>query len=160
MGSSRSPVSAVSLYVDCIGIKAMPGRGRRRAYHGHFRCGDSRVPSHAQMSSSTTIKLPGFGLPVNDTGPIDRFPNAIQNWAGHPITVRERTMMAIMNSITDKPEWSRKVFDESIARKWRQEAMEDENWDVTEKMLDWVSTSLVFFCLYIMSLPISYRLHE
>lgn len=50
-------------------------------------------------------------------------------------------MMAIMNKITDKPDWDKKVFDESIVRKWRQEALGTQGMDVTEKMLDWVCTN-------------------
>ena len=86
-----------------------------------------------------TIKLPGFGLPINEGGPSDRFPNAVMDWGATPITVRERTMMSMMNSITDKPEWDRKVFEDDIVSKWRQEALGTEDMDVTEKMLDWVS---------------------
>lgn len=39
-------------------------------------------------------------------------------------------MMAIMDRLTDKPEWHRKVFDDAIVSKWKQEAMAvpDEEW--------------------------------
>jgi len=87
--------------------------------------------------TSKPLELPGFGLPVNHQGLIERFPNAIVDWAGVPATVRERTMVALMDSITDKPEWDRKVFQEDIVHKWRQEAV-DSGMDVSEKMLDWV----------------------
>jgi len=89
--------------------------------------------------STSTVKYPGFGLQVNEEGPPDRFPNAIKDWAGMPITVRERTMMFIMNSITDKPDWDRKVFDDNVTQKWRQEALDAPDMDVTVKMLDYVS---------------------
>ena len=92
--------------------------------------------------STPELKRPGFGLPVNEKGPKDRFPNAIMDWAGTALTVRERTMLALMDSITDKVDWDRKVFDETITNKWRQEAFDSENGDVTEKMFDWVSTSM------------------
>lgn len=32
-------------------------------------------------------------------------------------------MMAVMDRLTDKPEWNRKVFDPEIVRKWKIEAM-------------------------------------
>ena len=87
------------------------------------------------------VKLPGFGLPVNYR-PDDNFPNAVLHWSGTILTVRELNMMAIMDKITDKPDWDRKVFDNTIVQKWRQEALGAEGMDVSEKMLDWVGTTL------------------
>ena len=52
-------------------------------------------------------------------------------------------MIQLMNEITDKPSWDRKVFDETITEKWRQEARDAENLDITEAMLDWVSQVLL-----------------
>ncbi len=86
-----------------------------------------------------TIKLPGFGLPVNYRSD-NYFPNAVLTWSGTILTVRELNMMAIMDNITDKPDWDKKVFDDSIVQRWRQEALTREGMDVSEKMLDWVCT--------------------
>ena len=90
---------------------------------------------------SSSIKRPGFGLPLNEEGPPDRFPNALVDDGATVITVRERTIMALIDSITDKLAWDRKVFDESIVQKWRQEALDNKEMDITEKMLDWVSST-------------------
>ncbi|KAF2442510.1 hypothetical protein P171DRAFT_364692 [Karstenula rhodostoma CBS 690.94] len=38
--------------------------------------------------------------------------------------LRERNMMGVMDRLTDKPEWGRKVFDEDIVAKWKKEAMD------------------------------------
>lgn len=86
------------------------------------------------------IKLPGFGLPVNYR-PKKCFPTAVLDWSGTILTVRELNMMAIMNKTTIKPDWDQKVFDDTIAHKWRQEALATEGMDVSEKMLDWVGTT-------------------
>ena len=94
---------------------------------------------------SRPIQLPGFGLPLNIQGPYDGFPNVLMEGDAVAITVRERTIMALVDSITDKPAWDSKVFDESIVRRWRQEALDNEKMDITEKMLDWVSTLLLLF---------------
>lgn len=91
---------------------------------------------------SESVKLPGFGLPVNYR-PDEHFPNAVLNWSGTILTVRELNMMAIMDKITDKPNWDQKVFDDTIVQKWRQEALATEGMDVSEKMLDWVCTSFL-----------------
>lgn len=87
-------------------------------------------------------KLPGFGLPVNYRS--DKyFPNAVLHWSGTILTVRELNMMAIMDKITDKPDWDQKVFDDTIVQKWRQEALGTEGMDVSEKMLHWVCTTFL-----------------
>ena len=90
------------------------------------------------------VKFPGFGLPVNYR-PKKRFPNAVLDWSGTMLTVRELNMMAIMDKITDKPDWDKKVFDDTVVDKWRQEALatEAEGIDVSEMMLDWVGTAFL-----------------
>ena len=52
--------------------------------------------------------------------------------------------MAIMDKITDKPDWDKKVFDDTIVQKWRQEALATESVDVSEKMLDYVGTTFLW----------------
>lgn len=46
------------------------------------------------------------------------------------LPIREVAMMEIMEKLTDKPDWHKKVFDEAIVAKWREEAMDipDEVW--------------------------------
>ena len=60
-------------------------------------------------------RLHGVDVPVNAiadfsfsysaNGGRPRFPNAISDWYGTPITLRERRMIALIGEITDKPEW-------------------------------------------------------
>ena len=40
-----------------------------------------------------------------------------------PITLRERSMLYLVNSLTDKPDWELKVHDEEVIKKWEQEAL-------------------------------------
>jgi hypothetical protein len=40
-----------------------------------------------------------------------------------PITLREKSMLYLVNSLTDKPEWARKVYDEEVVKRWEQEAL-------------------------------------
>jgi hypothetical protein len=42
----------------------------------------------------------------------------------HLLPVREVAMMLIMDQLTDKPDWHKKVFDDDIVAKWRKEALE------------------------------------
>ncbi|KAK1226404.1 hypothetical protein PQX77_010615 [Marasmius sp. AFHP31] len=113
------------------------------------------------MSSSTptpVTELPGFGLPVNampqDTyemfNPKSKdlkhgrlcFPNPITTWAAPNITIGEKNMLAVMNEITDKPEWEVKVFDDAIVSKWKEEALSRESMDFSEKMFDYCMQEL------------------
>ena len=93
------------------------------------------------MAVERTV-LPGFGLPVNYR-PDAYFQNAVLDWSGTILTVRELNMMAIVDKITDKPDWDKKVFDDIILQKWRQEALTTKGMDVSEKMFDWVCTTIL-----------------
>ncbi|THC87646.1 hypothetical protein EYZ11_012908 [Aspergillus tanneri] len=53
----------------------------------------------------------------------------------------EVSMMRIMNSITDKPDWDQKIFDEPITTRWRIEVLGSSN-EITPKMMDWVIDEL------------------
>jgi hypothetical protein len=107
---------------------------------------ESTQPSAATDAQSQTpkpgtfqLKVPGFGLPVNflPSWESRSFPNAITSWAANNLTVREQSMMGMMNEITDKSEWDRKVFDETIVAKWKEEALAKN--DFTEQMFNYVS---------------------
>lgn len=84
-------------------------------------------------TANNRISLPGFGRALNDypydltqgpKGPRLRFPHAIEDeYPAQGVSVRERRMMEFVDQITDKPEWTRKVFDEGIVAKWRAEAV-------------------------------------
>ena len=110
--------------------------------------------------SSNRIELPGFGLPVKflpdkkdnlrgldssrklNGGEIGRFPSAVLDWTPQAFSVRERNMLALMDRITDKPEWRRKVFDETILQKWKAECLAREDWDFSEKMFSFCVAEL------------------
>lgn len=78
-------------------------------------------------------KYPGLGLPLRHD-PVDTDDDSI---FFHPIgahgncraatsmilPVREIAMMSVMDSLTDKEDWHKKVFDDGIISKWREEAM-------------------------------------
>ncbi|OGM49977.1 hypothetical protein ABOM_001243 [Aspergillus bombycis] len=99
------------------------------------------------------FQLPGYNLPLNyrpDSGERFKrtlFPNAldygdIEYGSVDRVNVhREILMMRVMNTITDKPEWDRKVFDEAITSKWREEIAQSGE-DVTPKMMDYIIKEL------------------
>ncbi|KAF9891939.1 hypothetical protein FE257_002902 [Aspergillus nanangensis] len=95
------------------------------------------------------LELPGFNLPLNHKPPQHGilFPNALDyadldSGAACRINIfREIVMMRVMNTITDKPEWDRKVFDKEIVAKWTDEISALKA-DITPKMIDWVVEEL------------------
>ena len=69
------------------------------------------------------------------------------------LPVREVAMMALMDKLTDKVDWHRKVFDVEIVTKWRQEALAapDEYWwqiatrmEVDQHRIDQASSPLTW----------------
>ncbi|KAG7091943.1 hypothetical protein E1B28_008334 [Marasmius oreades] len=46
-------------------------------------------------------------------------------------------MLAVMNELTDKPEWDKKVFNDEIVGKWKAEALGKEGVDFSVKMFDY-----------------------
>lgn len=53
-------------------------------------------------------------------------------------------MMNFMNRITDKAGWEKKAYNESITAKWKSEALATPNVDISDKMIDWVSSPNAF----------------
>ena len=101
------------------------------------------------------VKLPGLGLAM-DHEPLlaKRYPHAISDSymvLSKGVSLRERRMMEFIGNITDKPNWDRKVFDDTIVGKWKEEAkivpFEDDDGDVylTDFMFD--SVSAKFSCM-------------
>ncbi|KAL2827946.1 hypothetical protein BDW59DRAFT_159904 [Aspergillus cavernicola] len=102
-------------------------------------------------TQSTPYDLPGFTLPLNFKPEISwndtRFPNALDSdditggCCGYIFTLRELLMMQIMESITNKPDWDKKVWNEEITNKWRKELSESGK-DVTEPMINYIIEEL------------------
>lgn len=84
------------------------------------------------MATPTHV-YPGVNLPLRDM-PKRSF-NRKDEYLFYPIgfpeykrsqsqvmPVKEVAMMILMDTLTDKPDWHKKVFDETIVKKWRNEA--------------------------------------
>ncbi|KAI0011831.1 hypothetical protein F4779DRAFT_571445 [Xylariaceae sp. FL0662B] len=103
----------------------------------------------AATPGAQIVKLPGFGLPVQempsppaspdegnwygvdmddniqaeDSQASLRFPHAMADGCSSSgVTLNERRMLAFMSELTDKPNWDDNVFNEEIVEQWRQEA--------------------------------------
>ena len=72
----------------------------------------------------------------NFRGQRSRFPNAIQDWTGTPLALRERRMIALVGELIEKTDWQRKAFDKDIVKKWRIDAA---GFRFSDKIFDYVS---------------------
>lgn len=82
------------------------------------------------------LKVPGFCYYHKfQLETLDRFRHGANDFKQAPrLTAREVAMLGVMNALTDKPDWHKKVFDDEIVAKWKQEAsavhlMSDMAWD-------------------------------
>lgn len=105
----------------------------------------------SEQATLTSHQLPGFGLPYDDWGQDPELYaqaiSAVVDWRHDVTTIRERCMLFFVDRISDKPDWTRKVSDEVIVARWKQEAKEldwtkiIEGGDMTDKMLTYVSST-------------------
>jgi hypothetical protein len=83
-----------------------------------------------------------------DTPSKDRFPIIITNegiaWTAKAILIRELCMLKLVEEITNKPNWWKKVRDARLTEKWKKETLELD-WskymkyaDFTSSMAEWV----------------------
>jgi hypothetical protein len=69
-----------------------------------------------------------------------RFAHAANDFRQPRVTARELSMLELMNALTDKPNWNKKIFDDSIIDNWRAEALQKPL--ISEKAWDWCLAEL------------------
>ncbi|KAL4882175.1 hypothetical protein BJY04DRAFT_217497 [Aspergillus karnatakaensis] len=99
----------------------------------------------------TPFDLPGLNLPIHykpeHNGDGFRCANALDeqdiedDLCGYTFTLRELTMMRIIEMVTDKPDWDKKVHNEEILNKWRDEITASGQ-DVSPAMIDYIFAEL------------------
>ncbi|KAF5620621.1 uncharacterized protein FTJAE_11614 [Fusarium tjaetaba] len=101
--------------------------------------------SNSEDKVDFVIRKPGLGLPLGHMpDQEDRFPllfmedNYENGWRAATLLIRETCMLKLVNELSDKPEWWRKVKDEAISSKWKKEALE-MNWTSYRKHADFTS---------------------
>lgn len=111
---------------------------------------DTPMPLHDEINQTPTddnpLRVIGYGILLNATSTDEiskSIKNAVEYWDGYCLTYRERQMLKFLSSITDKPEWQRKIYDETITNKWRAEIeVGDDDDDLfTSEMFTYVSFS-------------------
>jgi hypothetical protein len=121
---------------------------------------------------------PGLGLPLrnDDWDTLDLYPHGAHSSDGLSesdlIYVRELAMIDVMEKLTDKPDWHKKVFDDTIVARWRSdrelyklstagkwsqndydevEDLEDLDDDFSDKKLEGILNGCSFDCVSIFS---------
>lgn len=77
---------------------------------------------------SGPLFVSGFGgVPVDYELPVDeRFAHGIREWRQSPtVTAQELAMVAVMNRLTDTPNWFVDVFDDATVAQWREDLEQD-----------------------------------
>ncbi|TFK67172.1 hypothetical protein BDN72DRAFT_899202 [Pluteus cervinus] len=100
--------------------------------------------SSSSAGSDGSIVLPGLGLPLDVYQAADSNIRKFANALGHAwdaevsfIPLREFTMMRLMNEMTDKIAWEEKIMNPEIAARWREEALNTPDTDITQAMVNW-----------------------
>jgi hypothetical protein len=103
------------------------------------------VRSTDSQNPPDELHFPGLDVPIQYL-PKTRFKHAIADFVNaKPLTTREIRMLDFINQITEKPDWTSKVFDDTIIAKWKEEAhqpCEDSTFEdvvLSEKMFENVS---------------------
>ncbi|CAK7266918.1 hypothetical protein SEPCBS57363_002329 [Sporothrix epigloea] len=72
--------------------------------------------------------VPGFGgIPMNYELPVEaRFAHGFKEWRStFVVTAQELAMVAVMDRLTDKPDWFIDIFDDAVVARWRAELERD-----------------------------------
>lgn len=111
---------------------------------------NSQTNSATMRPQSTVPSYPGLGLDLRTSfDNSSHYPMAAQpNSSDHKsqvLPVRELAMMNVMDKLTDKPDWHKKIFDDTIVTKWRKEALAIPNDQFWKELVDhdWYTSDIV-----------------
>ncbi|CAK7565336.1 MAG: hypothetical protein SEPTF4163_003251 [Sporothrix epigloea] len=88
---------------------------------------DSQMPDF-DNSGRGPLRVPGFsGISINYELPVEaRFAHGFNEWRStFVVTAQELAMVAVMDRLTDKPNWFIDVFDDAVVAQWRAELERD-----------------------------------
>jgi hypothetical protein len=72
------------------------------------------------LDNITTLRVPGLhDVPINALLAQGQFAAGTNRWwCGHILTVKELAMLDLINTITDRPDWHRAIFDQQVITQW------------------------------------------
>ncbi|OQE21524.1 hypothetical protein PENFLA_c014G04830 [Penicillium flavigenum] len=89
------------------------------------------------LDNKTTLKVPGLHyLPINVLLSHDQFSTGVNDWYGHILTAKELVILDLINTITDRPDWHRAIFDQQVTAQWREDAVGSSSL-INDKTWDW-----------------------
>lgn len=89
------------------------------------------------LDNKTTLKVPGLHyLPINVLLSHDQFATGVNDWYGHILTAKELAILDLINTITDRPDWHRAIFDHQVIAQWRENAVASSSL-INDKTWDW-----------------------
>lgn len=89
------------------------------------------------LDNKTTLKVPGLhDLPINVLLSHDQFATGVNDWYGHILTAKELAILDLINTITDRPDWHRAIFDQQVTAQWREDAVASSSL-INDKTWDW-----------------------
>ncbi|KAF4219015.1 hypothetical protein CNMCM6457_003314 [Aspergillus fumigatiaffinis] len=69
-------------------------------------------------------KVPGFhDIPIDVELPQDQFAAGIKDWRGTILTAKELAMLDLINTVTERPNWHVRIFQQEEIARWREDAM-------------------------------------
>lgn len=75
-------------------------------------------------SGDVPLHVPGFTCPIDyELDVEDRFMHGINEFEHQRLLLREVAMLAVIDAITDKFKWHRKIFDNLVVARWKKEAL-------------------------------------
>jgi hypothetical protein len=70
------------------------------------------------------LKVPGFrDIPIDVELPRDQFAAGINVWRGTILTAKELAMLDLINTITERPNWHVRIFQQEEIARWREDAL-------------------------------------
>ncbi|KAH8887891.1 hypothetical protein GQ53DRAFT_808840 [Thozetella sp. PMI_491] len=102
--------------------------------------GPLEVPGFNGVSLDKSLDRHGYYTPESVAR--QPFAHGCDSWSADRLTVREISMLRLMDTITDKAEWTRKIFDDGIVARWKAESMALPDDMISEQAWDWVLTEL------------------
>jgi hypothetical protein len=91
------------------------------------------------------LKVPGHGLPIDFqieeaqevSGVGGYFRHGINDFRPARYTAKELAILQLMDAVTEKPDWDKKVFDDTIVNKWKTESQAQNGSLITDNTFDW-----------------------
>lgn len=121
--------------MQSLGISTIRTAPRaRRSFAFGLSINGARKSSSSIRTQTSKRLYPGLGLDLRTEPPIEG--DSIYPMGSHPdlwhtcsevLPVRELAMMSIMDKLTEKTDWHKKIFDDTIVKKWREEALAVSN---------------------------------